>query len=941
MSSGSISFGLLGPLRVVRGGDEPDLGPRQQRLVLAFLLARAGDLVTMTELLELLWPDDPSPRGTNTVHKQIGALRRLFEPDLASRSDGTYLQRRPAGYRLLVSEENFDLPAFRQAAAQGRAALAAGDAGEALSRSRAALGLWRGRVAADLEPVSLDHPVFVAIEAERVRAIRVAADAAAATGDTEAVLLPLQQAADRYPLDEALQSRLLIVLAVNGRQAEALERFELTRKRLADELGVDPGADLREAYDRLLHQQVQPASSVPVPAKETATRPAQLPPDLVFFSGREEALADARTIAEQHGGGGVIAVDGMPGVGKTTFSVHLAHLLAGCYPDGQLYVDLRGFDDRGPAMTTAEALRGFLGALGVSQDRVPTDLHAQTGMFRSTVAGRRLLIVLDNCRDFDQIRHLLPGAPGCLAIANSRNRLTGLLTSVGAHLIRLAPPSPGEARAELRRRLRERVDHEPEAADEIIAACGRLPLALAVVAARALTQPHLPLAGIAAEIAPAPQLLDGFGADEPQLDLRAVFSWSYRTLPAPVARLFRLLPLHPGPDVTAVAAAALAGLPAREGRLLMRNLEQAGLVTEHRPGRFRMHDLLRAYAAELATDESPAAVDRIATFYRDTILVGHGILEGGAKVRRPLLPDPLPVPPPGPTPLDQAGQDAAWSWFETEREILMALVRSAATDPAYGLAWLLVVGMWPYFERSGRAQDWAATASFALDAATRHQDVAGQARMNRSLAGANYYLHEYDLALRHLEQARELLGRLGLTAELARVGMNQATILADGGRHEAALDILDATIRDAEAAGDRLLAGAAMTTRAGSCVALGRLDEALEQAEHGKVEHAAVHNDWGVAHAAVVVGQVQAARGEAGGAVASWREAVAYYRKESSHALTSTVLTMIGDSLASSGDRAGAERAWREALELSDHGQTAEAQALRDRLSDDHGVGPA
>ncbi|MFG1606437.1 BTAD domain-containing putative transcriptional regulator [Actinoplanes sp. NPDC049265] len=942
----SIRFALLGPVRVTRvgpAGDEQELnlGPRQQRLVLALLLARAGTLVTMTELIAMLWPADAPASAANAVHRQIGSLRRILEPGLPPRSGGRYLHREGAGYRLRVSADTLDLLAFREAAAQARTALEAGDADQALRRSLAALRQWRGRCAAGLEPVSLEHPAFTVLEAEHVRAVRVAADAAAAGGNTAAagggtgaVLIPLRQAADEHPLDEGLQSRLLVALAASGRQAEALDRYREVRARLAEELGVGPGAELREAYDRLLHQRfeqrapaVPPSSPAPRP---DPTTPAQLPPDLPFFTGRAEPLAEARRMAER--GGGVLAIDGMPGVGKTALSVHLAHTVAGHYPDGQLYVDLRGYDGHGPAMTPAEALRGFLGSLGVPQDRVPAELHAQAGMFRSTVAGRRLLIVLDNCRDADQVRNLLPGTPGCLVVANSRSRLTGLVTGFGAHPIRLTPPDVAEAREGLRHRLGRRATREPGAVGDILAACGRLPLALAVVCARAANRPDTPLAAIAAELAEAQGSLDGFGEEGTDTDLRAVFSWSYRSLTEPAARLFRLLPEHPGPDLSATAAAALAGVPLREGRALLGELDRAGLVAEHRPGRFLMHDLLRAYASELseAADtetERTAAAGRIAAFYRDTILAGHRVL-----ARWDFLLEPLDLPKAGETPLDGADRDTARDWFDTEREVLLALVGRAAADDRHGPAWLLVIGLQPYFDRSGRALDWAAAARLALAAAIRAGDRYGEARMRRSLAGALYFLQESEQALGQLAQARELLAQLDSPSELSRVGINQGMVLRNCGRHEEALAVLEESTREAEAIGDRLQVADALTTRADSLVALGRLDEALELAERARHDMDRHGDAFGLGDAWMVIGQVQEARRRPAEAVRAWRKAVASFRAASAPTVTAEVLTMIGDTLAATGDRSGADRAWREALDLTSQAQTAAVRALRDRL---------
>ncbi len=616
-----IGFSVLGSIRVVRAGSELQLGARQQRMVLALLLARAGSPVSLNELVDLLWDEQAPASSANVVHRHVGELRRLLEPGLPTRSGGRHIVRELSSYRLRADEQSLDLLKFRSLSQLAGRSLQDGDPESALRHLLDGLRLWRGRCAAGLEPASRRHSAFLAVEAERAQAVREAADAAERCGRLSTVLAPLRQAAEQHPLDESLQSRLLLTLAADGRQAEAVEMYREVRRRLADELGVDPGEELREAYDRLLHQRTPPAHAE---SPSLLPRPAQLPPDLPSFSGRDDLIAEARAAVARSDGPSVLAIDGMPGTGKTALAVRLAHEFAAGYPDGQLYVDLRGYDGREPAMSPAEALRGFLGSLGVPQHGVPAELHAQAGMYRSRLAGRRVLVVLDNCRDAEQVRHLLPGSPGCLVIVTSRSRLSTLLTTAGAHPLPVGLPSVGEARAVLPAMLGAgRVAADPAAVDAVVAGCGRLPLALAVVAARAVSLPRTPLAQIAAELARTQGSLDGFDGDDPQTGLRAVFSWSYRILSAPAARLFRLLPIHPGPDISVAGAAALAGVTLRSGRALIGELSRAHLISEDLPGRYRTHDLLLAYATELGEEtdspsERAAARSRCLQFHQPT-----------------------------------------------------------------------------------------------------------------------------------------------------------------------------------------------------------------------------------------------------------------------------------------------------------------------------------
>ncbi|MCP3784891.1 NB-ARC domain-containing protein [Micromonospora sp. A3M-1-15] len=632
--TGPLSFAVLGPVRAWRGRSEIDLGTRQQRLVLALLLARPGGAVSVTELVDLLWPSEPPPSAVNVVHRHVGMLRRRFEPGLPTRAAGSVLIRDGAEYRLRIDEASLDLLRFRHLVAR-----AGGGSGEpAVELYREALALWRDRCASDLRADGPAHPEFVAVDGERAAAVRAATDAALRAGRVHTVLPAIRLAAEHEPLDEALRARLLLALAADGRRAEALAAYADVERRLADELGIRPGADLRAARDSLLDHDVPGDGSRPgrgvgpavlgpaaapggaeadlwpdLPQSGRAEPPAQLPADHPYFAGRRGVVAAA---AELLAGGRkptALVIDGMPGVGKTTLAVRLAHLLAGRYPDGQLHADLRGFDSGGTAMPPTEALRGFLWSLGVAPAAIPAEPHAQAGLYRSLLAERRMLILLDNCRDWDQVRHLLPGAGGSLVIATSRRRVTGVGGPAGAHPLHLDPLTDAEARELLTRWLGDAAAADPAAVDEIVARCGGLPLALALVATRTLGRPGLTLHAVAGELAGAEGRLAGFG--DAHADLERAFSWSYRALTPEAARLFRLLPLHPTGELSTEAAAALGGLSPRVARGLLAELG-AQLLIQPGDGRWRMHGLLRAYAVELGEEqddpaERAAAVERV------------------------------------------------------------------------------------------------------------------------------------------------------------------------------------------------------------------------------------------------------------------------------------------------------------------------------------------
>jgi DNA-binding SARP family transcriptional activator len=607
-----LRFSILGPVRLRRGDGELDLGPRQQRLILAMLLVRAGQPVDMSEFIELLWAEDPPPSAVNVVHRYVGVLRRLLEPALPSRSNGRWLLKQGSGYRLEVGADSLDLLDARRLARDAELQASAGDARAAVDSYVLALDLWKGWCGAGLESVSRLHPAFVAVDHEASALACKAADVALRCGRSEAVLPVLRRIAAREVLDEALQARVVLCLAASSRQAEALKLYGAVRQHLQSELAVEPGPELAAAQRKVLEQQVteppdgrsgfgtgdHPGQALP---------PAQLPPDLPAFCGRAEEL----TLLDNLGSGGtrVAAIDGMPGVGKSALAVHWAHRAAERFPDGQLYLNLRGFDPQGAPTSPAEALHTLLTGLNVPVSHIPVELDDRVGTYRSLLASRKILVVLDNAQSTEQVGPLLPGTGTSIAIVTGRNRLTGLAVR-GAQMITTDLPSLEETRQNLRVRIGDaRVDAEPDAADAIIDCCARLPLAIAVVAARAHEQRHFTLASIAADLHAARRTLDAFVSSDAQSDVRAVFSWSYRTLSPAAARLLRLLTLHRGTEISTAAAASLVGLPARQMREPLQELTRARLLNEPRPGNYSMHDLVHAFATEQA-EQVDSAADR-------------------------------------------------------------------------------------------------------------------------------------------------------------------------------------------------------------------------------------------------------------------------------------------------------------------------------------------
>ena len=772
----SLRFAVLGSMRAWTGEKEIDLGAPQQRALLALLLVRAGDPVPMHEIVDVLWPGSAPATSANIVHRYVSRLRRMLESGVLTRS--------AAGYRLDAGAGTLDLLAFHDLAAAASAAKAT-DPPRAAALLTEAVLLRRGPVAADLPGAVRAAPVFAEAD-RRINAALLDAAALATGRDQAQVILPaLREVAAAAPFDEAVQAALVRLLATTGRAAEALGHFHAVRVRLADELGVDPSPELAAAYREVLRA----GSGAQEPA--AAVRPAQLPLDLASFSGRDEHVERLTGYLRGRDGARratrVGVVVGMGGVGKTCLAVHCAHLVADRFPDGQLYVNMRGFDPSATALSPWEAVRGFLIALGVACSALPADFEAQVALFRSLTAERRMLVVLDNVRDAAQARPLLPGGARCAAIVTSRDPLSGLIIQEAALPVPLDPMSSCEAMGMLANRLEGRLAREPGAAPRIIAACGGLPLALSIFSARAAGQPHFTLHEMLAELEASRSRLDLFGHTDGAHDIRAVFSWSYRLLSGAAAHLFRLLGLHPGQFLGVTAAASLAGQPPEPTTRHLAELRRAGLIIEVTPSLFRLHDLVRAYSGELRETAEPAGVRhragvRLLNHYVHSALLAAARLN---TLRSPGTVTPSPVLA-GVTPQSHADHREAVEWFGRERQALLKLMESAASDQLDPPVWQLAWAMENYLQRRHFWAEWKHTQSLALAAASRAGDIPAQARAEHSL-GIVYSERALDVPERaraHLRQAIRLFGASGDIVDQAHcllrlAGVREAGHLAE------------------------------------------------------------------------------------------------------------------------------------------------------------------
>jgi DNA-binding SARP family transcriptional activator len=616
--SAGIKFEVLGPLRAWRDGAALTLGPVQQRVVLAVLLLHTNRPIGRQQIIDAVWGTAHPTHAVNLLQRHVSALRRVLEPQRCARAASDRVVWTDGGYLFTVSAGSLDLEQFDCSVSLARAARVGGDLAKAAAALHSALELWRGPACDGLISPFLDAQREQLAE-RRISALEERIDLDLALGNHLDVIAELRALVADYPLRERLRGLLMSALYRSGRQADALAAYQDARRQLRDEVGVAPAAPLQRLQQQILaaDPDLAPPSPTGHIAVITASKtrdhipmPAQLPRDLSTFVGRDCELAQLNSLVKVSGndseGPGVTAILGMAGVGKTTLAVHWAHRIRDRFADGQVYLNLRGHDPVEPAMAASDALRTVLEAFGVSGQQVPTSLEARAALYRSLLSGQRVLIVLDNVHDAEQVRPLLPGSAGCHVIITSRNQLTSLAAIDGAQLLSIEPLSNSDAQALLARRLgAHRMAVEAAAVEQIVAACAGLPLALSVVAARAV--PCFPLATVADPLRAARDSLDAFDGGDETANLRSVLASSYRYLSPPAARLFRLLPLLPGPDFASCVVAGLAGIPIPDADPPLLELRRANLVNEIRPGVFTLHELHRAFACELSrsydTDE--------------------------------------------------------------------------------------------------------------------------------------------------------------------------------------------------------------------------------------------------------------------------------------------------------------------------------------------------
>ncbi len=797
---------VLGPVRVWRDGEELDLGPPGRRALLGLLALARGRALRRTTLVDALWDDTPPPSATNIIQTHVKHLRRLLDPERHAYARSQRIPTVGDGYALRISPEQNDVERFYRRLQDAEQARRAGRADQTAAMLGEALGLWHGQPLADL-PALGGHPTVLTLIEARRDAVLAYAEALLATGRAAEALPIVIEEASTHPLDEALAAVLVRMYTAAGQRDKGFSVYDATRRLLAAELGVAPGPDLAEAHamlvketpptapmhatvalqaessagrlmpahhrsgppsarDAQLKQHLGVASGPPLRQRhhrvrtaepagaERAPVPRQLPAPPQPFTGRVAELAELTAAMQDRAEpGSTVVVGGTGGIGKTWLALHWAHRHIDLFPDGQLFVNLRGFDPTGDPLPAQTAVRGFLAALHVEPSAIPAEPDAQVGLYRSLLAGKRMLLVLDNARDTAQLEPLLPGSPGCAVLVTSRNRMSGLVTAHGAHPLAMDVLPESAARQLLQARIgTQRPAAEPDAVAELIACCGGFPLALGIVAAQALAHPQFPLAALAAELRDAATRLAALDDTEQGSSVPAVLSWSCRALTPEQARMFGLLGLAPGPDIGLPAVAALTGLPLDEVRRALRALEQISLVHQHVPGRWRMHDLVRLYAADRAREDQPpadreAALRRVVGFYLHSADAADQLLDPH---RQPIRLDP---PVPGCLPHSPADAAAALSWFDTEHACLLAAHRVAISVGWHQTVWQLACAVFTFHSRRGHRHDQLAVCQAGAGAAKRLPDPVSHIRAHLRLGRAYADLGRLDEAIDHLRQA--------------------------------------------------------------------------------------------------------------------------------------------------------------------------------------------
>jgi DNA-binding SARP family transcriptional activator/Tfp pilus assembly protein PilF len=905
-----MEFRLLGPVEVQAGDELLGIGHARQRAVLAVLMLDPGRVITADRVIDRVWGEDPPTSVRNTLSGYVARLRPVLgRPD----GEGVVLARRVGGYVLDVDPEQVDLFRFRRLAV---AAAAASDIGHAASMLGDAIRLWRGSALAGLDSRWL-NAMRDTLELERHAVLLDLSDVRLRLGEHAELVSELASQAAVAPADERLIGQLMLALYRCGRQAEALRRFEQTRVHLAEHLRVVPGPQLRVLHEQILRGDPRlavPAASAtigagdgqsvvvasPAPISAPVPVPRELPPDVAGFTGRvaeltalDDLLLGSGGDVEQATAAVISAVSGTAGVGKTALAVHWAHRAAGQFPDGQLHVNLRGYDPSQP-VTAADALAGFLRSLGVPGPDIPPEEDQRAAKYRSMLAGTRTLVVLDNASTVEQVRPLLPGSSSCAVVVTSRDSLAGLVARDGARRLDLDLLPPPDAIALLRELLGAQADAEPDAVTQLAEQCARLPLALRVAAELAAARPAVPIATLVTELTDRQRRLDALSAEgDPRAAVRVVLSWSYDCLDEAPARAFRLAGLHPGPDFEPYAIAALTDCSLEQARRVLDTLTRAHLAQLTGPGRHGMHDLLQAYARDIAAEtdgeqESRAALTRLFDYYLSVAAAAMDTLYPAEQNRRPRVGPSQSAAPPVTDP------DTAKAWLASERASLAAVAVHAADHGWLGHATLISGTLFRYLQVGVHTAEELSIFGAGRRAAREAGDLPAEAAALIALGVSHWQQDKYqqaaDLYRQALALSRQADDRMGQGRALLNLGQveEEQGAYAQAERHYRQSLVLSREV------GDRTGEAIAHTSLGNIAQNLGRLRQASESYRQALALMRKIGGTTGEAIALANLGLIDERLGRHNEAGDYFEQALALFRQAGDRRHEAYVLSYLG-----------------------------------------------
>ncbi len=923
-----LAVRLLGPPRALLGGRELALGPPLQRALFAVLAFRANQVVYGSELIDAVWGEQLPGRPRGGVHTYIAGLRRELEPDRAHRAPSRILESHGSGYRLNLGADGIDVLEFERLRDRARRDWKAGQLDAAERSLGAALALFSGVVLGGV-PGPFAQAQRDRLAEERLAVLEDRAEVRIARGRHAETTAELRALTHAHPLRERPWALLMLALYREGRQADALAAFDQARAVTVEELGLDPGPLLTELRQRIVvgDPALSPATAAAAAATTTARRLCNLPRDVGHFTGRERELRAVTALADRGADAVVVcAIDGMAGIGKTALAVHLGQQLAERYPDAQLYLDLHAHTVGQEPVPSAQALDKLLRALDVPGGQIPPDLDGRAALWRARLAGRRVLIVLDNAVDAAQVRPLLPGSAGSLVLVTARRRLADLdgefLTLdvlPGADAVALFTAAAGGDRAAA----------EPEQSAAVVRTCGYLPLAVQIAAARLRHRPAWTVA----------HLLERLGDEDGRLAELAVgdrsvavaFALSYRLLPPESRRVFRLLGLVPGADFDAFGVCALADTDPRRADRILQDLVDAHLLDEPEPGRYRFHDLLGAFAAQQCRDEESAdgmraARGRLFDYYL------YSVDRAEDRVRPQRL-DRAAGTTPAAAIREFADQSAAFDWLDRERANFVPVVAAAAEHGFPGHAWQIARCLWGFFENRRLWADWIATHELALPCTRAVGDRLAEARILVGLGVAKHDLRRYDEAVEHFLEALALMRETGFRNGEAGVLINLGNTYRRAGRLAESIDCQERALGTFRELGERVGEAIALANLGDLYREAGRYPESIDCQEQALAQFRKIGDRRLEGSALDNLGRTYLSMRRYDDAAAYCQEALTARRETGDRLGEVETLDCLGQVRAAVGDRPQARRHWRRALRIAEELGAPAAADIAARLA--------